>query len=165
MGVLRNRKEKKVLQELGEMAVQRINDRLMERENDQDKMETAREEGWQTGYHEGSRYTMLCCYAAAAQVIRRTAGQDKTVELLAEIDLLATGMVVNPGKPQEALDTAGIEVRLDEESERIRLKERRPVLCRSCLLGDGVASGAWDCDAIDGLTAGKTECEHYRRIE
>lgn len=55
-----------------------------------------------------------------------------------------------------------MEVRIGHVLEQVALKADRPVLCEWCLYGDPVSARTWDCDMLDGITSGKTECKHYK---
>lgn len=149
---------------LSEMDAQMINERLLQQGIGQADLDKAREEGMREGFDKGCRQTALTCYAAAVRVLRRDNGfdRDQLIGFLSEMDMMSMTVLENQEMVRETLDETGIEIRFGEGVERIRPKEQRAVLCRSCIMADPVSTGVWDCDMIDGITAGKTVCEHYR---
>ena len=139
-------------------------DRMLRNGISQDDLEIARESGRQEGYAEGYKKSARACYAAAVMLLKRDYGfdRDKIVDFLKDMDLFATSMMARPEQEAEILDEAGVEVRIGQGLEQVALKTARPVLCDKCLFGDPVSARTWDCDMLDGITSGKTECKHYK---
>lgn len=141
-----------------------MNERILQQGIGQADLDQARDEGRAKGFEEAGRITALSSLAAAVRVLKRDYRftDDQLIDFLSEMDLMVMTMLDHQEMIQETLDETGILIQFGEGVERIQRKEKRPILCPTCMMGDQVSSGAYDCDAIDGLTAGKTICEHYR---
>ena len=156
MGVFKGRKSGR----LSDEAIKRLNDSILQQRDPDAEHLRGREEGAKDAYC----YTFRSCAAAAATVLARDYAftEDQLISFLGEMDL-AEGQMHDSKKLADALGRMGIKVAPEDEiGERIRQKNRRNVLCEKCLMGDRIGGGVWDCDMIDGITSGKTECKHYR---
>ena len=138
-------------------------DRMLRNGISMDDIEVAREEGRAAGFVEGSQAAAREGFAAAIVVLKRDFGfdEDKVVDFLKNMDLIARYMMSRQETVTEALDEAGVEIRFGD-GERVAQKVKRCVLCDKCMYGDPVQRGVWDCDMIDGITSGKTVCKHYK---
>ena len=140
-----------------------IFDRMKQHGISLEDVDVAREEGRAAGYVEGSQVAARENFAAAIVVLKRDFGfdEDKIVDFLKNMDLMARYMMSRKEAVTEALDEAGVEIRFGE-GERVAQKVKRDVLCGKCIYGDPVQCGVWDCDMIDGITSGKTVCKHFK---
>lgn len=139
-------------------------DRILQGGIGQDDLEMMREKGREEGYEQARKETKRACYAAAVAVLQRDYGfeRDKLVDFLTNMELFADGMTQRKEMADEALDGIGVDFLAGDGYDMVRQRAARPVLCGGCLYGDPVSAKTWDCDMLDGITSGKTECRHYK---
>lgn len=139
-------------------------DRILQNGISQDDLELMHEKGREEGYEAARKVTTKACYAAAASVLKRDYGfdKDKLVDFLMNMELFVGGMMQRMETADEVLDMIGVDILSDNVFSMIRQRATRPVLCGRCLYGDPVSQRTWDCDMLDGITSGKTECKHYK---
>lgn len=138
--------------------------RILQNGTGQEDAEVAYEKGLAEGQEEARKVTRSECYAAAVEVLKRDYGfdKDKLTDFLTNMDLFAASMANHPEQVKEALDAAGVMIVNGQGWEHVWQRTQRTVLCERCLYGDPVSSRTWDCDMLDGITSGKTECKHYK---
>ena len=159
--------EDDLISRLGEHMLKQINDNLLKQDSAGEEIEKARAEGYGNGFADGIRTASVCYLTAFAVGMRRVFKFEgnKLADFLNGVDYSARNSFSSKKNVDTMLEKMGIEIRMDEEERRIHLKEKRPVLCEKCIMGSPISSGSWDCDAIDGATAGKTECEFFRGMD
>lgn len=159
--------EDDLISRLGEHMLKQINDNLLKQDSAGEEIEKARAEGYEQGLGDGIRRTARCYLTAVAVGMRRVFKFEgnKLADFLNGVDFAARNALGKDADVALMLEKMAIEIRMDGEERRIYAKEKRPVLCEKCMMGSKVSSGAWDCDAIDGATAGKTECEFFRGMD
>lgn len=148
---------------LAESTVLEMNKRLLQQGIGQEDLDRASDDGRKAGFKEGGAMMTRTCYAAAIRVLKRDFGfgEEQLIRFLTEMDLMTLTVLDHQEMVEETLDETGILLKLEGGVERVQRKTERPVLCPRCALGDKTAGGFYDCDALDGITAGRAECEHF----
>ena len=145
------------------MTIQQINERILQQGIGQADLDKALNDGRKSGFTEGGKLMTEVCYAAAIRVLCRDYGfdQEKLVEFLTEMDLMTLTVLDHREMIRETLEETGIELRFNDGVDRVQVRKPREVLCDRCMIGNKVSPGSWDCEALDGMTAGRTACSFF----
>ena len=159
--IMRQAKDK-YKQMVSEMNERQINERLLQQGIGQADLDAARYEGTKEGYRDGGLMMTRTCYAAAIRVLKRDWGftKDQLIEFLKNMDVMTLSVLDHQEMVEETMEDTGILLNLADGVDRVQAKT--VCLCESCALGSRIRGNTYDCDALDGPTAGRAKCEFYR---